>query len=358
MTQVHVLLVALLVLAAIAAVEWLTTPLQNIPYSKDNQKWQNDQIINWEHLLDSHLAARRPEQVVVCNWDSDNGSGLCNRMLHASSCLLLAMLTNRTLLLHWPANAFHWDYWNNEYTGIEPFGAIFEPTPFFVDSQKASGRECLMLDTEDPAVIAQLQQGILLHSDAACLQFQPAFRFWGGMLPYGTPSTSFSAIAHRVFVPLPSNLSWTNSTAQDCDWLIQYRARAHHTKVLPPLKAFLECGRVHGMHQEQGVWLLSDAAAEQHMQVAPLEYCRSRLGCDRDTVHLMRYFASCKRALLSDYSTFGHCVAGMGDIPQQWVVHSTVDEIASCTRKFDRGPSWRLTDFSPNLRFSPQMQHL
>ena len=321
----------------------------------------------WDQLMDLHLRrVRRADRVVLCKWSPENKEGLSNRMLHTASCLMLAMLTNRTLHLHWPGNRFIWDGEMNEYVGIDPFGAIFEPSQYLLLQQQQRG-DCQYVDTEDLAVIAQLQRDDpqQLHADAPCLEIRSSWRFWGGMLAhnphvaYGPPSTSFSTIAKRTLVPLPSNAPWTNSTAEGCEWLIQYRDRARgNGRLNPLLPAFLECGRLHGMRSITNVWFLSDqdsSGQDLLLRRAPLAYCRHEPGCDRDTVHLMRYLGSCKRVLLSDYSTFGQCLAGLSTatMREQWVVHAMPDGGSSCSRKYDLEPSWRLSDFTHSQRMDP-----
>ena len=314
----------------------------------------------WDQLLDSHLNDRRVDRVVLCKWTPENNQGLSNRMLHSASCLLFAMLTRRTLLLHWPGNEFKWDSHMNEYVGIDPFSAIFQPSPYMVH---ATAQNCQYVDTEDVEVIRWMlhEDPRLLHSDAWCIEFRESWRFWGGMLAhnphvaYGPPSQSFSAIAGRALVPLPSNASWTNSTAEGCEWLIQYRDRARgYGRLNPLLPAFIECGRLHGMRPPKGVWFLSDQdnPDARALRSPPLAYCRHEPGCDRDTVHLMRYLGSCKRVLLSDYSTFGQCLAGLSTttMREQWVVHAMPDGGASCSRKYNLEPSWRLSDFTHSMR--------
>lgn len=342
----------------------------------------------WDQLLDSHLKDRRGDRVVLCKWTPENNQGLCNRMLHSASCLLFAMLTRRTLLLHWPGNEFKWDGDMNEFVGIDPFDAIFEPSPYMVQSIESqpnhvvpsikpktnhvvlsiesSQQNCRYMDTEDLEVIRWLRREDprQLHADAWCIEIRDSWRFWGGMLAhnphvsYGPPSEAFSAVAARALVPLPSNASWTNGTAEGCEWLVQYRDRARgNGRLNPLLPAFLECGRLHGMRAPKGVWFLSDQdhPEARALRSAPLAYCRHEPGCDRDTVHLMRYLGSCKRVLLSDYSTFGQCLAGLSTVKQQWVVHATLDGGSSCSRKHNLEPSWRLSDFAHSLRASPTL---
>ena len=346
---------------------WLLQPSPLPPH----HLWPLEEVTHpydatWDQLMDAHLTDRRADRVILCKWALDNGDGLCNRMLHSASCLLLAMLTNRTLLLHWPGNEFEWHGGLDEYMGIEPFGSIFEPSPYVVQPTNLEPANCQYMDTEDLAVIARLryEDPRRLHADAPCIDVRSGWRFWGGMLAhnphvaYGPASTAFSAIAARALVPLPSNAPWTNGTAEGCEWLIQYRDRARgNGRITPLLPAFLECGRLHGMRAPEGVWFLSDH--QEHpdaraLRSAPLSYCRHEPGCDRDTVHLMRYLRSCKRVLLSDYSTFGQCFAGISNAQQQWVVHATRDGVSSCSRKHDLAPSWRLTDFGPGSRADPR----
>ena len=318
----------------------------------------------WQQLMDGHLATRQVERVIVCRWGADTGDGLCNRMMHAASCLLLAMLTNRTLLIDWPSSQFKWGDSDNEYTGSDPFDTIFQKTPFIIQSSSPRQR-CQPVDLEDISTLAQLQKTdpALFYPDADCIQMSQARRFWGGLLThnhhvsYGPASDAYSTIARRALAPLPSNLTWTKSTAQGCKWLIQYRARARDTwKNIPSFQAFTECGQMHGMHTAEGVWLLTDKdqPAVQELKSVPLAYCRHQPGCDRDSVHLMHYLGTCKRILLSDYSSFGQCVAGLSNIKRQWVVHTMETGTSTCTRKYDTAPSWRMTDFVPWQRADPR----
>ena len=68
----------------------------------------------------------------------------------------------------------------------------------------------------------------------------------------------------------------------------------------------------------------------------------------------MRYLGSCKRVLLSDYSTFGQCLAGLSTttMREQWVVHAMPDGGSSCSRKYNLEPSWRLSDFTHSHRLA------
>ena len=346
---------------------WLLTPSPSPPRRPMLEEATHSQNTTWDQLMDSHLKDRSADRVVLCRWAPGDGDGLCNRMTHAASCLLLAMLTKRTLILDWPNSEFRWNSGDNEYVGIEPFSAIFKQTPWIsVWSDVPHQRKCKQLNLEDTTLLTLLKEEdpASLFSDAPCIQMSTARRFWGGILTHnshvrqGPPAQAFSTIARRTLAPLPSDASWTNSTAEGCEWLIQYRARAQGKwEKVPSLPAFLECGRLHGMRSPRGVLLLSDQEQSNSpaMKSAPLSYCRHLPGCDRDTVHLMHFLGSCKRMLISDYSSFGQCVAGLSNIKHQWVVHTTHDGAYTCVRKYDLAPSWRMSDFVPEQRADPRL---
>jgi alpha 1,2-mannosyltransferase len=106
-----------------------------------------------------------------------------------------------------------------------------------------------------------------------------------------------------------------------CDWMIQYRTVWE--RVTAPLNQFEQCAVAHGMSVDDKAFLVTDSgsAIPTHTNIEKLKKgCRTGLECDRDMINTMHSMSKCKHAVLTHTSTFGACIAGLGQIQDTYYV--------------------------------------
>ena len=127
----------------------------------------------------------------------------------------------------------------------------------------------------------------------------------------------FSILFNFLFQP---NQNYSVDSRQ-CDWMIQYRTV--WDRATAPLSQFEQCAVNHGMSSEDTAFLVTDSgsATPTYAHIEKLKTgCRTGLECDRDMINTMHSMSKCKHAVLTDTSTFGACIAGLGQIQDTYYV--------------------------------------
>ena len=287
----------------------------------------------------STLAKSRPRWVVAT---LDPQAGLCNRIAHILSTLAFAMATDRVLLFDWVETTPRKHENGAETVGHSNFLDLFQRPGIhhsFADALARFGwtegraREGSAAIARDNAEFLRALRFSDLDSRyphpvvfvdrddwwAPPLTLNPLYS--GDALLGDSADRVFAALFGFLFspkVPVVGHVS--------CDWLVQ--RRAVWERQTAPLQAFVACGTRHGMDSaNQSVVLVSDApGGHDAITLAETTGCRAGLECNRQAVRQMHAYARCRHAVLTATSTFGACIAGLGQIPDVYIVN----EDSSC----------------------------
>ena len=272
--------------------------------------WLESYVHNVHGVGLSSLALRRPRWVVA---ELDPGAGMCNRIAHILSSLAFAMATGRVLLFDWTdvPLQMHAD-------GIEIFmqahyDAQFAPAPFnysysaavslfgnYHESQRIMG-DALIEDLRYADLDAVYRAPIITiaRNDwwAAPLMQNDLYREY--VFENRSSAEVFAELFKFLFRPKE-----TVSTIP-CDWMIQYRTQWERPTA--PIESFYQC-----MGENETAELVTDYNRSG---------CRDSLSCHLQTINTMYTMAtSCKRAVLTQMSTFGACIAGLGLMTETYSV--------------------------------------
>jgi hypothetical protein len=329
----------------------------------------------------SHYAQRanrnyhnEDQKYLICNLDG----GLCNRMLHAISCLIYAIHHETVVLYSWWYSPTIYEPISNEWSHIDDYDEIFQRPknlkPFLLGRSNHTP-ECawnrksensLYYDLENPTHKSIVLDPFYVIPDSVkCLHFRPHWNYWAATLlfnvrPYSkipleaNLDTSFAVLARILFQPKytmsQSYLSPTFSLASplQCKWLLQHRSRWSYGRGTPSTEHMMDCASFHGLRNEDfnQTFFVSDRDEKfipsKLMHPSPVQYCRHRPHCDGDTVHMLYLLGTnCERAVLTEMSTFGDCMAGLGPIPKQW----KANVYGQCKRKYQLHPDEHAGDY-------------
>lgn len=341
-------------------------------FSNENDPWIQvfAEYANRANAEHAHAGTK----YLVCNLEG----GLCNRMLHAISCLLYAIHHDLIVLYSWWYTATQYVPLTNEWVTLDDYDEIFQRPknlkPFLLGRSEHTP-ECawnvgtpksLVYDLEDPIhrkVI--LNPFFIVPESIQCLHIRPHWNYWGATLirnvrPYSkipmeaNLDTSFAVLARIMFQPKykmsPSYLSrnFTLDKPLQCEWLLQHRSRWGFGRGTPSNQQLLQCAEIHGLKTANynKTYFVSDQdhalLPSEDMKPSPVQYCRRKPHCDVDTVHMLYLLGiHCKKAVLTQMSTFGDCMAGLGPIPKQWKTNSK----GTCKRKYELHPDEHAGDF-------------
>ena len=280
-------------------------------------------------------------------------AGLCNRITHVLSALAFAIATGRTLLFDWDAVPLQRRVNQMENASHSAFEDLFLKPPIQYSYREALARwgitheQAMMegglrVDYDNERFLENLRFGDLDSLYPQSTIFIERYDWWGAPLVHNplyaqaafeglSSSALFAALFRFLFAPLEPQVPST-----ECDWLLQYRSIWERTTA--PIESFLQCAREHGLQQR--VHVITDQPALQHMmpavahmQLAPTG-CRAGLECDRLAIRTMYAHAGCKHAVLTATSTFGTCIAGLGEIADTYQVKAD----GSCHRRHTIDP--------------------
>jgi hypothetical protein len=274
----------------------------------------------------------------------DKGMGTCNRVMHILSCLAFAVCSRRALL-------FNWDEEPNRVVGVEEiaqsdFLNIFEQ-PSIAYSYRDALRKAGITHEKaesDGIVLRDVDTDFLLTLGSMELNKKYPQRVvyihrWEWWAPplfenhvyrsvlRGMQSKQFFSDGFRFLFTPKGFTSIENSTG--CDWLIQIRAQWDRKTANPAM--FRQCAVQHGFKTSaRESFLISDQnGLNLDGFTSTTTGCRNGLECLRAGVMTMYAMSSCKNAVLTDSSTFGQCITGLGQIQNVYVVRSD----GSCVQK-------------------------
>lgn len=296
---------------------------------------------------------------LICKYRPLSAEGLSNRLNSIVSGFLLALATNRTLLVHWPEYLSSYNPIPNEVIATAAFEDIFQSPPsglrvFAWSNDKTRGQNCIshssyMVQISDAINQYELQNGTfekdndqVWWSEIDCLYVEERWDYWGNLLlhnkhlrsrgVYGDPDTAFQYIVRFLFQPKYEPFYFTiGKQEQQCSWLIQHRTR-WQSYITPDFLKKVECAKNNGWRQgKEWMYILTDEISDPlidefmdknkpFVKMSPLPYCRGLPYCDSDVFHLMYLMSQCQNAVTSYESTFGNCIVKMGNMKQHWVV--------------------------------------
>ena len=166
----------------------------------------------------------------------------------------------------------------------------------------------------------------------------------------------FARLFRFLFVPA-KNTTKSKKGQGSCDWLLQYRSVWERTTA--PIEDFVRCCEAHGLalgkagdekteydnvhivSDHLGLQLpssLSSSSKRGGVVLAPTGCCNGA-ECDRLAIETIYDHARCRHAVLTATSTFGTCIAGLGEIGESYYVkpdgsfhrRATVDPIDAGT---------------------------
>jgi hypothetical protein len=279
----------------------------------------------------STLALPRPRWAVAT---VDVRAGMCNRIMNVLSALAFAMATGRALLFDWvhaPVNQY-----DSEQMGHSDFLDLFRQPAIrhsysdalvrFGWTDSDARADSGTVDHTDGEFLRALRFSDLDSKYPQSVVFLKRYDWWAPPLmlnPLYANDVFLGASHGRVFSVLFRFLFSPRESPRDqpaCDWLIQRRAA--WARETAPLTDFVACGKQHGMDARQGSVLVSDAPAPADAGVASVEApgCRTGLECDVNAVRQLYLYSQCGHAVLTHTSTFGACIAGLGEIADVYTV--------------------------------------
>ena len=334
-----------------------------------------DEYVQRVHRLGlSPLAIHRPRWVIA---SVQTGAGMCNRIMNVLSTMAFALATGRVLLFDWEAKDPWLQHNQNEWMGHSQFEDIFLKPPFSYSFKQAKERfgnffevhhqGALTIGHDNTQFLRDLRVSDLDTKYPQSIIVVDRFDWWAAPLitsnPFYAESVFQKASSAEVFSELFRFVFRPRVEVQQpqpkCDWLVQYRAVWDRNTA--PLKAFVECGRQHGMqwmdhdhdHDEKknntqndnnnnnnnnnNNVLITDRAdillaTEGEAIFGPSRFegagCRTGLKCDQAAVKTMYALSGCSHAVLTHTSTFGACIAGLWQMPDVYRVHAD----GSCTK--------------------------
>ena len=298
---------------------------------------------SWHALLSDQLAYGRDRWVLS---RPPVGLGLCNRILHSLSALMLAMATNRTLWLEWEQQPYQY-ITANEYAGMSDYDALFQsdlhhprfrpPQPLIDGAVAVPYDACFTsavrfstdLNRDYSARVLRVEGGEwwapLLFKNRAVKRFE------GLNLMDG-----FQRLFQAMFTLRPPE----PPPVEECSWLIQYRTIWPPPRRTAPIEAFLACAHAGGLTPAdyRTTWLVTDDPAAMMAHATPdaarrlsamrrpeASSCRGPCG-DRQAMETMYRLSRCRRAVLTLGSSFGSCIASLAGIDRQF----RVSEFGEC----------------------------
>ena len=286
---------------------------------------------HWPSPPHSIIAAPRRRWVVASLHPM---AGMCNRITHVLSALALAIATGRTLLFDWDQVPLQLHVNGIENASHSAFQDLFLQPPIQPSYSRALRQwgitheqaleGSLRVDYDNERFLEDLRFGDLDSLYPHSTIFIERYDWWGAPLAHnpmysaaldGLASPAlFSTLFRFLFAPLAP------PPPTPCRWLIQYRSVWERTTA--PIEQFVQCARAHGLKEGESVRAITDhpeLPSSPLLTVAP-RGCREGLECDRLAVATMYEHATCKHAVLTATSTFGTCIAGLGQIPDTYQV--------------------------------------
>ena len=303
----------------------------------DDERWERalrDYSSNVHAVGLSTLAKSRPRWVVAAVHPL---AGMCNRITHILSTLAFAMATGRVLLFDWERIPSRKHENGIEDMGHSDYYELFRRTAIhhsyadalrlfsWTDAKARDGSVTIVHDNVD--FLRSLRFSDLDSKYPQSVIFLERFDYWAPPLmlnPLYSETVFMGDTSERVFAVLFKFLFSPKSPVVGpvtCDWLIQ--RRAIWERKTAPLESFVACGKQHGLAAgEHGVVLVSDSTAPSNTAITLVEStgCRTGLECDLQAVRQMHAYSACKHAVLTATSTFGTCIAGLGEIKDTYIV--------------------------------------
>lgn len=300
-------------------------PLHNITLWKHAYEPIKDD--RWDAAIHAYMNQYRlmTRKVLICKVAS--GSGMCNRMNHLVSCMLLAMTLQRAVVFKWDMHPTNYNIYSDESVGIDSFDDIFKLNRNLSNLMNArvicKNKKKIDLHTQDMyAALSKVPPRLIFPRLYQCIEIDETWDYWGHLLlqnknvHFPNADTAFSSIAKVLFQPKYAPYYFDGDKNVECQWLIQRRTK--WPRPSNTLDKMLQCARDHGMNNQSNMWILSDDENDP-VELNPLPYCRGSPYCDSDVLHVMYRMAACKNVVLTHHSTFGECIARLGNIHSVWV---------------------------------------
>jgi hypothetical protein len=297
-----------------------------------NRDWIFNKEKDWNKFLSNYV--RKTSH--VNRWlvtKPDVGLGLCNRMLHSTSLLLLAIATNRKVWIEWEEQNYSYISFN-EFAGASSYDSLFSSiirTNATIKPQidwktiVADDKECLYeklrysydLNSEfENKDIIRFEGGDWFGSMLFHNSFYKNTVFRGLNLSYGFP-----ILFRFLFSPKLPNRNQTISRV-NCSWLLQYRSI--WPRKTASIDWFLNCAMNHGLlpGHYATTYIITDDAQHMmdsardantisilnQMNLPKQKACRGKCG-DKGSIQNMYALSNCENAVLTLGSSFGTCHA-------------------------------------------------
>ena len=281
--------------------------------------------MTWNHVVSEFVSSNHAGYAIYA---PDRNAGLCNRMLNSISVLMFAMATNRSFWLNWTRVDTHAHY--NEVIGQSEFSSLFQtrllskPPPAWANTLDLNVDECLAFKMRYGDVRQIKNDVVSLNSGD----------FWGSILllnPIFKESTFKNLNMNEGFPVLFKHLfnPHVHSRPKRCSWFFQYRYNWAKEYSTAPFDNFLGCATTYGFTKEhystsyvitdnltalmQGASLPTKKILTKMNFIEKKTPCRGPCG-DNSTVAHMYALSSCQHAVLTASSSFGVCIAGLGNI--------------------------------------------
>jgi hypothetical protein len=266
-------------------------------------------------------------------------AGLCNRFTHLISCLAFARATNRTLLFDWNSEILSASSSGAEYISQSAFEDVFLKPPIEFSYTRALQKygarsDSIRIDTDNTRFLNDLRHTDIDKMYPQSVVYIARYDWWAPPLIMNKMYTDVfgNKSSHDIFSEFFQFLFQPKSSQRTtCDWLIQYRAVWERKTA--PFSDFVACARLQGLQKNERVLISSDSVGSVHPVIANStimpEGCRNSTQCDVEAVKTIYALSNCKKAVITDTSTFGTCIAGLGKMKDVYYVNST----GSCVQK-------------------------
>lgn len=254
------------------------------------------------HALGLSTLAQRPRWLVCeFSWQAGN----CNRMAHIVSCLMMAMATGRVLLFDWEERPSQMHENGKEQVSQAKFEDLFQQAPIDFSWKKAEekfrGLEKHRLGDELLEKVRWFDLDTVYTESVITIH---RYDWWGGPLFAKNPfyrdsvfhglesSVLFEKLAKWLFRPK------NRFPPKTCQNTLIHR-RVHWERETALKEAFLKCAQ----------------HPKEYTLVTDQQACRNNWTCHTDAVQSMFQYHTCSGgAVLTAYSTFGACLANLGQI--------------------------------------------
>lgn len=274
-------------------------------------------------------AGNRPRWVVASVHPS---AGLCNRIMNILSCMAFALATGRVLLFDWTRVEKFMHSNGVETMAHADFNQLFEHELDFSYTRARKNFEnaypTKRITYEDTAFLNALRFRNLDEVYPESVILIERFDWWARpLLANEFYSDVFQGVTFSSmfrYLLKPKQKLQPRGLENNCSVMVQHRTK--WDRQTAPFEKFMECAVLNKTIAPQSVYITTDSqetAVRTSGQHCMPVGCRDGLDCDVQALQTMYALAdSCPRAILTATSTFGACIASLGDMHEVSVVHS------------------------------------